>query len=865
MWMSPAAHLRDIGTDAPTWRGAPAPSFPIAVHERPNLLAPPPLVDRYPFIVGNQVNLSYVASVFRLCLTGYRSQYVDLLDELLDQDPHLYSVMTKRVQASANGRFEITPCDTDPGSSDEKLAVKAAAMVKREVARIKDLTQSLSALLWAVYRGIGAAELFWTRDSDGWHIERLGFIHSRRLSYPDQQSWSLHIWDQGQVYGWKAPWGASPTNAALFGLKIEDFPGKFIVYAPQLRGDYPTREGVGRQVATWALFKRIGARGAADYLERFVKPLMDVSFTTTDEGKPREATQEDIALAAQIASSIGPGSSNYASHADSITVTPKTAEAGTKVVTYTEWMAFCDAQMSKAALGGTLGTEVGHGGGNRALGETQERGEVNLEQYDATTVSEAFRRDVITWLVRLNMPEALHVIPNCALHVDEEPDPKSVMELVTQATSNGFPVDVDAVAEEIGIPLIENLDKDEAGKAKPRRSYKSDVVDPHTVDDTLMSEQAKAEKDEDKENQQAVELAKANQPKVLPGGLPAPGAPVVAKTAAPGGKATKTVPGKGQAPKPAAGKGKPPAKKKLSDKPGEASIVIVRDSLGNVLTVSRPEPPNEMAIPGGEVDEGETPMDAAMRELREETGITVLALERVTLNRSVGGWAFLSPEGTRVHVFKATEWEGNAAPMEPDTRVEWLSVRELREQASLYQGHVDLLIEAGAFADASFDLEADQRDTIALLLDDKAKSVPREVFDQLLEDYPAKVLPWVLAAKWSDPQEVPTSDLDFTDVASWRASHEPIQPYIDRINAAKGRKPAGVNKPVILVKVPGEDKLIIVDGHHRVLACKEMGVPVLAYVATVHHDAPDAPWRTLHADQRSGSSRGSFGSFVNAA
>jgi ADP-ribose pyrophosphatase YjhB (NUDIX family) len=61
----------------------------------------------------------------------------------------------------------------------------------------------------------------------------------------------------------------------------------------------------------------------------------------------------------------------------------------------------------------------------------------------------------------------------------------------------------------------------------------------------------------------------------------------------------------------------------------EGATVLVTDSDGRILVV-RPTYIREWMIPGGRVERGETPHAAAIRETREETGLSV-ALDRLVL------------------------------------------------------------------------------------------------------------------------------------------------------------------------------------------------------------------------------------------
>ena len=135
-------------------------------------------------------------------------------------------------------------------------------------------------------------------------------------------------------------------------------------------------------------------------------------------------------------------------------------------------------------------------------------------------------------------------------------------------------------------------------------------------------------------------------------------------------------------------------------KPREAAVMIVRDKDGRVLAVSRSDGP-ELALPGGMLNEGETPEQAAIRELREETCLVVTRCwPSCFYNHDEKRWcnAVLdSPTdaGVKVHVFDACGWMNVPAPGDEVERLAWLTPPELLAQAGRFTSQVKKLLDAG--------------------------------------------------------------------------------------------------------------------------------------------------------------------------
>lgn len=117
-------------------------------------------------------------------------------------------------------------------------------------------------------------------------------------------------------------------------------------------------------------------------------------------------------------------------------------------------------------------------------------------------------------------------------------------------------------------------------------------------------------------------------------------------------------------------------------------------------------------------------------------------------------------------------------------------------------------------------------------------------FQTMVGDFPAHALVWMAFVKWRGPVEVSPDQIDFDDEKSWAADHEDakVAKFAKKIKAGKKIR------PILLVEKPGHDKAVVVDGHHRALAARQVGKPVLAYTAKVPKE--DGPWDETHSYQR---------------
>ena len=104
------------------------------------------------------------------------------------------------------------------------------------------------------------------------------------------------------------------------------------------------------------------------------------------------------------------------------------------------------------------------------------------------------------------------------------------------------------------------------------------------------------------------------------------------------------------------------------------NMCMLRRADGKVLVLNRRDPDwGGLTFPGGHVEPGESMVDSVVREMREETGLTVSHL------RLVGTKSWMQADGSRylVLLYTAADHEGELLDSE-EGDVRWMTIDEMR-------------------------------------------------------------------------------------------------------------------------------------------------------------------------------------------
>ncbi len=103
-----------------------------------------------------------------------------------------------------------------------------------------------------------------------------------------------------------------------------------------------------------------------------------------------------------------------------------------------------------------------------------------------------------------------------------------------------------------------------------------------------------------------------------------------------------------------------------------AAVCVIISDDDKVLAVSRRNDPTQWGFPGGKVDAGESPREAAARELQEETGLVATRLKRIFVGNDDTGY--------EVHAFACTV--SGEIDTQEEGLIRWVNRSVLLDQSS---------------------------------------------------------------------------------------------------------------------------------------------------------------------------------------
>jgi phage gp29-like protein len=220
---------------------------------------------------GRSLDLDRIDLAIRNVMRGRMREVTDMGRESLLLDGHTSGLLQKRINRASVFEWEVV-ANTGEGVNgfDTDLAEEIADHVRSQLMSLKDFRRARRRLRWGVWDGRAVLEKEWEivpgpqlglARPEGWRLKGLHWIHPRRVSFTSQRE--LVLIDN---------WSDGGFESTQQGVKLNEYPGKFLAFQPQLFDDYAELEGLQLRCLYWSFFQRLGTRERLELLEQFAKP-----------------------------------------------------------------------------------------------------------------------------------------------------------------------------------------------------------------------------------------------------------------------------------------------------------------------------------------------------------------------------------------------------------------------------------------------------------------------------------------------------------------------------------------------------------------------------------------------------------------
>lgn len=292
-----------------------------------------------------------------------------IYDEI-ERDTHAFAMLQKRKKGLTSRAWEVEP------GGDRPIDKEAAELV-REILTALPFDRICEDLLDAMLKGFAVSEVVWARDGNRIVPAEIRAHDQRRFAFDHEWRPRLLTW-----------------TAMRDGIELPE--RKFITHRFGVKGNNPYGLGLGSRLFWAVLFKREGVSFWLHFLEKFAGPTI---IGKVPYGMPSD---EQAKLLNNLAAAVTSSAITVPIGTD-VNLLEATRSGS---VTYEQWLAYWDRQISICVTGETLTTQVGDSGGNRALGEVHQEMLSILIDSDGDMLADTLREQLLRWIVDYNLPGA---------------------------------------------------------------------------------------------------------------------------------------------------------------------------------------------------------------------------------------------------------------------------------------------------------------------------------------------------------------------------------------------------------------------------------------------------------------------------
>lgn len=393
-----------------------------------------PLTEQNRRYYGRSLTPEHIEIAIRSAELGFMRDLTDLEYETLAIDPHLSSVVGKRMRALASIKAQVVPASGD--GIDPERAKFYADVVRQQIAYIPNWRQLVRRLNWAQCHGRAALEKVWRENPSGgvqWRLDGLNWIHPRRLSFGPERE--LRVRDD-QFAG---------AGFERRGLELRQIPFKFLSFTPQHYNDYPEREGFGPRTLYFSFFKRFSWRERLILLEVFGKPWRIVSADGSDKYTVQQETLDEAAISADAMGANATGVMPPGVKAELITPEHHAGQI------HKDTAAECNDENSKLVLGTTRTTDAKPGALGSAGDEVGQDEQSSVFAADAWDLSDLLTEQLAADIIALNFgPEALDHCPRIEMRYEVQASRGTEIERTVKVFGLGQPLKKSEFYERVG-------------------------------------------------------------------------------------------------------------------------------------------------------------------------------------------------------------------------------------------------------------------------------------------------------------------------------------------------------------------------------------------------------------------------------